>query len=168
VTLAAHWASVSPESAGQWALAISDTELRDTTLASFASSLALDHPSSALDWTNSISNIEKQSETRLDIYDTWLDEDLSAGRAALIAQLQNVPDATNRQDFYALLHEKDPVFRAELYNLIEPSELETTNPVQEAPRADSNSIKRPTQPEPEVRKAIPVLEDPLEVEELAK
>jgi hypothetical protein len=163
VTLAAHWATVSPKSAGRWALAISEPELRDTTLASFASSLAMDHPPQALEWVGSIHDFDMRTNTRLDIYDTWLEDNLPAGRAALIAQLPQIPDTSERRALYALLHEKDPVFRAELYNLVDETSADETSAQETAPVGEPAK-----KPEPKVRKAIPVLEDLIEVEELAK
>ena len=166
VTLASHWAGSSPETAGQWAVSLAEQGLRELTLSAFVSSLAVDDPGRALDWLPSIQDQERRTTTLLDIYDTWLDDDLVAGRASLITRIPALSNQDERHELYALLHEKDPLFRAELYNLIEPgletgdsSASEDVSPVGPSPGTSTS---------PEVRKAIPVLENPVEVEELAK
>ncbi|MGK0184558.1 MAG: hypothetical protein ACI9R3_000331 [Verrucomicrobiales bacterium] len=165
-TLASHWADSQSEAAGNWATALPEGALRDTTLATFASSLAMSEPASALQWSQAISNNEARQEAALDIYDTWLDDDLNTAREALVATIPTLNDRAYQHELYNLLHEKDPVFRDELYNLILPNEdspatpANTSNSASEAPPAAAAA--------PEVRRALPATEDPVDVKVMAE
>ncbi|MDA0810791.1 MAG: hypothetical protein O3C21_00140 [Verrucomicrobia bacterium] len=157
VTLASQWADSQPEVAGQWAAALPSGDLRDTTLATFTSSLATSEPIAALQWSQQIEAPERRKEAALDIYETWLDDDLPTARDALIATIPTLKERAYQHDLYNLLHEKDPVFRDELYKLILPDDA----PPREQ---DSNT----TSPEPEVRRALPATEETVDVEEMAE
>ena len=153
VTLASQWADSQPAVAGQWATTLPSGDLRDTTLATFTSSLATSEPVAALQWSQQIEDVERRKEAALDIYETWLDDDLPSARDALIATIPTLEERAYQHDLYNLLHEKDPVFRDELYNLIIPEDV--TTPEQSVP-------------EPEVRRALPATEEPVDAAAMAK
>ncbi|MCB1098232.1 MAG: hypothetical protein KDN22_21855 [Verrucomicrobiae bacterium] len=157
VALASQWADSQPEVAGQWAAALPSGELRDTTLATFTSSLATSSPAAALQWSQQIEDTARRQEAALDIYETWLDDDLPTARDALIATIPTLEERAYQHDLYNLLHEKDPIFRDELYNLILPEAA--TAPEQNTPA---------TPPEPEVRRALPATEEPVDVKAMAE
>ena len=162
VTLASHWADTHADAAGNWISRLPAGELRDTTLATFATSLAVSKPASALQWSQSIGAADAREEAALDVYETWLDEDLPAAREAIVAAIPNISERSLQHALYNLLHEKDPVFRNELYDLILPED----SPI-EGSTSNNSSEKHPTatppSPEPEIRRALPVLEDETEV-----
>lgn len=174
ITLASHWADSHADSAGRWAASLPSGDLRDTTLATFASSLATSKPQAALQWSKTIGSQEQQREAALDIYETWLDDDLSSARDAIVATIPTLNERSYQHALYNLLHEKDPVFRDELYNLILP---EAISPPADKPPAQ---VERPARPkpkpkpkppakaEPEIRRALPADEDPVDVKAMAE
>ena len=160
ITLASSWADSSPRAAGNWATQLPKGEVRDSTLSAFASSLATSNPAGALQWSDTIGDREMRQETILDVYDTWLDDDLPGARAQMVTSVPNLDDRDFQHQLFALLHEKDPIFREELYDLIQPDT--STAPESEARNSTSSGNQ------PEIRRALPLIEDKLEVEELAK
>lgn len=160
-TLASHWADTEADAAGKWVTSLPDGDLRDTTLATFASSLAMSEPTAALQWSQAIGDKDARQEAELDIYETWLDDDLDTARDALVTTIPTLQDRAFQHELYNLLHEKDPVFRDELYNLILPEGAPPATSTEPEPTAELEQ-------QPEVRRALPATEESVDVKAMAE
>ena len=119
VTLTHQWASTDPQAAGQWVGSLEQGEVRETMLAAYASTLAADDPAAALTWANRIDPEAQRRETIVDIYDTWLDNDLPQAKRALADALPAMESKALQHELYQALYDRDPEFRDELFNLLE-------------------------------------------------
>jgi len=111
------WADTDPLSASKWVAGLPGGQLQEQSKAIFAEALAHESPEDAVTWANSIEDQEQRTDSVLNIYESWMENDKPALLAHLRDNLTAAPAL--RQQIYDMLYEHDPDFRAELIGLYE-------------------------------------------------
>jgi hypothetical protein len=78
-----QWAFQDPKAAGQWLLEQPQTPALDNARMTFARSVAMKEPATAMDWAKSVTKPEYRESSVAQVYQMWKQRDANAAEAAL-------------------------------------------------------------------------------------